>query len=340
MIEFMIAMTIGLFMLSGLSFLMAQTSQSRRELESTSRQIESARYSLERIGEEIRLAGFFGDYSSLAQAGATGFPASVPSNPCTTTLATITSDLPVLVQGYDGAVSSPLSGCIANADYKAGTDILVVRRALTQTTALASLAANTIYHQGAALEQVLGTSANTSVFTLTRLSGNGATNGTATTAADIRRLVVRIFYVSPCNVPASGTSCTGGADDGGTPIPTLKMLDLGAGASAPAFNVVALAEGVEQVQFDYGIDSDSDGAPNSFTTCGSATPCAAADWGNVVAIRVSVLARNTDLTAGYVNDKTFNMGMAGMVGPFNDNYRRHAYSSIVRVINNSMRREK
>jgi type IV pilus assembly protein PilW len=52
-----------------------------------------------------------------------------------------------------------------------------------------------------------------------------------------------------------------------------------------------------------------------------------------------LLARNNDITAGYQDTKTYNLGGAGTVGPLNDSYKRHAYNELVRVINPSGRRE-
>ena len=53
LIEFMVAMTIGLFLVAGLVFLIAETSRSRAEIERSSRQIENGRYAIDRIAERV-----------------------------------------------------------------------------------------------------------------------------------------------------------------------------------------------------------------------------------------------------------------------------------------------
>jgi type IV pilus assembly protein PilW len=98
-----------------------------------------------------------------------------------------------------------------------------------------------------------------------------------------------------------------------------------------------LAEGIENMQFDYGIDTAGTGAPDSYTT----TP-AAGQWKDVMAVRVNILARNIEKTAGYTDTKSYSLsavtGVAA-VPAFNDNYKRHVYNQVVRLINPSGRRE-
>jgi type IV pilus assembly protein PilW len=156
-----------------------------------------------------------------------------------------------------------------------------------------------------------------------------------TTPAELRALVEHIYFVSPCNVFASGQSTCTAAADGGTPIPTLKRLELGVAGGAPALILTPLVEGVEDMQLDYGIDTGGSGAP--------ADPFIAAptvgQWPDVVAVNVNLLVRNPAESVGHADTKTYDLGLAGTVGPFDDRYKRHVYASSVRVINVSARRE-
>ena len=56
-------------------------------------------------------------------------------------------------------------------------------------------------------------------------------------------------------------------------------------------------------------------------------------------VQVSLIARTTEPSVGYVDAKAYNMGAAGSVGPFSDAYKRHVYTALVRVVNLSSRRE-
>jgi type IV pilus assembly protein PilW len=276
--------------------------------------------------------------------------------------------MPLAIQAYDGGASVPsdLSGCLPAADYKANTDILVVRRASTTrlcptgktccaaapvapytvscvptmptATVTAAPYGNQPFIQTTAAAYLLGTGANLATFTLTRPSGNTTT----TLDAPLRRYIVRIYFVSVCNVPASGTTCNGTTDDGGTPIPTLKMLELGVNPltnAGPQFNKLAVAEGIEHLQFDFGVDTTGDGVADTIRQCDSTTPCTAIDFSNVVTVQVNIVARNTETSPSFVDDKTYSLGLKGYTTATNDHYRRHSYSSLVRMNNIAQRRE-
>ena len=69
------------------------------------------------------------------------------------------------------------------------------------------------------------------------------------------------------------------------------------------------------------------------------TAPAVADWPNVMAVQINLLARASEASAGQVDAKTYSMGAAGTVGPFSDAYKRHVYTAMARVVNPSSRRE-
>ncbi len=349
-VEFMVAITIGLFLIAGLVYLIAETSRSRAEIERSSRQIENGRYALDRIAEDLRHAGFYSEYFSVAGPGETGFPASLTAaNPCAATIATLAAGMPLAIQAYDGGASLPsdLTACVASADYLAGTDILVVRRASTSTILKTAAPApggtrylNQAYIQTNPVDYKLDLGSNLATFTLTMPSANN----TATYDAPLRRYMVRIYFVAKCNVPSTGVAsdpCDAGAD-GGSPIPTLKMMELGvdpATLNGPAFQKIAIAEGIEHLQFDFGIDVDGDGVADTLSQCTAATPCTAIDFSNVVTVQVSIVARNTETSPNYIDDKTYNLGLKGYTAATNDHYRRHSYSALVRLNNIAMRRD-
>lgn len=358
LVEFMIAITIGLFLVGGLVYLIAETSRARAEMERSSRQIENGRYALDRIAEDLRHAGFYSEFFQLPMSGETGFPATTgAAAPCGTTKAQLEAGLALGIQAYDGGASVPadLSGCLSASDYQPNTDILVVRRASTAVicptgkicpsgAGTATPVTNQFYIQTTPPAYKLDLGTNIATFDLTQ----PAVNTTETRDVPLRPYIVRIYFVSKCNVPASGTTCNGVSDDGGTPIPTLKMLELGPG---PAFQKLAVAEGIEHLQFDFGIDDPAfcgqpaaaaDGVANCIVMCDGAT-CSTAAWSNLVSVQVNLVARNTEISPDYADDKTYSLGLKGYTAAYTaatgNRYRRHAYSSFVRVKNISMRRE-
>lgn len=326
LIELMISITIGLLLIAGMATLVSNNSLHRQELDKTSRQIENGRYAMQILNEDLLHAGYYGQYYELSAV-----PSSLP-NPCSTTISDIVAATPLAVQGYDSpsTIPSPLSGCLSDANHVSGTDILVVRRAAT--TVSTTLTAGRIYIQGLSNNAIINDgSVASNTWTLKKKDD--------TTPADIRQYIVHIYFISPCSVPAGGGSnCTGSNDDNGSPIPTLKRLELTNSGTTPSMVVVPLVEGIENLQIDYGTDSKNTGSPDNYVT----SPADTTAWGNVVTTRVRLIARNNEATPGYVDDKSYDMGGGTPYTPAtaDKKYRRHAYAQVVRLENPSARREK
>lgn len=88
-----------------------------------------------------------------------------------------------------------------------------------------------------------------------------------------------------------------------------------------------------------------DGMPDRFVHCPAAS-CDSADLTNAVAVKLYVLARSSQTTPGHTDTKTYCLGArdaAGVcpysLGPFNNGYRRHVFSTTVRLVDVSARRE-
>lgn len=328
LVELMVSVTLGLFMMAALTSLLLSQTSARDEFDKASRQIENGRYAMQILHDDIELAGYYGQLFSL--------PTPSLTNPCNT--APTGSDLSLPILGYDSPVSGvvpsasspslpwPLT-CLSAANYLRG-DVLVIRRADTSLTTMAAAAgtANEVYMQTTGTQFLMNTggNANTANFNLTTTTSAG------TNSAGLRAYLVHIYFISPCSkMIANGSTCTATDDT----IPTLKRLELSPSGS---FILTPLVEGIQNMQLDYGIDSNGDGYPDSYITMPATAT--ATDWSNVMAIRVNLLARNNDPSAGPPDLKTYTLGAAGSVGPFNDQYKRHAYSEVVRAVNLTGRR--
>jgi type IV pilus assembly protein PilW len=347
LIEWMISVTIGLILLVGLSALIAQQSSTQAELEKSSRQIENGRYAMQLLQDDIELAGYFGEY-----AGAAGLslPSALP-NPCLVTAAALSAALPFPIQGYDSpgtSLPAAFSDCPLNAaNHVDGSDILVVRRVEPATVTGLLTIGQTYLQSGlsasgseflSVLATAAGTAVDVAVFNLKKKNGS--------TTAALRKYLVHIYFLSPCSVPVNGSTCSAAnTDDGGVSVPTLKRLEL----SSAGMATVPLVEGIENMQIDYGFDTTGDGAPDSYAK--DAAPFAAWDpatvadpkpiahWGNVMTVRVHLLARNNERSGGYQDTKTYNLGLDGTTTASNDGFKRRVFSQLVRVVNVSSRRD-
>ena len=343
LVELMIALTLGLMVLGGMLSFFSNSNMAYAELKKTAEHTGNGSMAMWMLNQDVNHAGYFGQFYNLPAAGG-----ALP-DPCLLTPAALYSGLALPVQGYDAPLASPLS-CLSDANFVPATDILVVRYA--EYVALAPTDVPTtgdVYLQASPLAaEVQVGGGGTAVGTTRKADGTSATlfKKDGTTAADISKLGVHIYFVAPCSVPADGSNtCTGAADDGGSPIPTLKRLELTAVAGVPGFSIAPLVEGIRNLQVDYGIDSSpavqnlatgqfGDGAPDAYTTAPALT-----DWPNVVSVRLNFIAVSSQLTAKYVDTKTYNLGLAGSVGPFNDAFKKHLFTGTARLIDVSGRRE-
>lgn len=340
LVEFMVSIVIGMLMIAAIATLIANQSSTRGEIDKSGRMIENGRYATQVVANDLQLAGYWGE-STTPPGAAVAMP-----DACDVTVANLLTATGLHVQGYSFdagvAASAPLSGCVTN--HKPGTDVLVIRRldpdfSATQTgtnTDLAKVIENQIYVQtgldstGAALGAPVfaagssDASVNTANFILRKRTGS---------LAPLRKLVVHVYYISKCSVEVAG-SCNGA--DGGKPIPTLKRLELGVG---PAFTKVTIAEGIENMQIDYGVDgADADGAPNGVDVDGSALTFTT--WQDVMTVKVHLLARSGETTGGFVDNKTYALGSFGSASAATgeQGYKRHVFVQSVRLVNPSSRR--
>lgn len=356
LIELMIAATIGLLLLTGLVAIFSNASQGQRELQQAAVQIESGRYAMDVLTQDLHHAGFYGQYF-IAPSGTT-----LP-DPCDLDQADIQGAMRIPVAIYrasstsTSAVSS-LATCtgkgITALNVKNGSDILVVRRAETTPLSAGQTAtANDVYLQAnpVTAEIQFSGSGPAALPSPQTKKANGSTAATVTgkdgNGAELRKYRTHIYFVAPCSVPAGGgTVCSSSSDDGGKPIPTLKRLELGAGSGGnPAYSVVPIAEGVDYFKVDLGLDTSpasinsatssiGDGAPDSYSNSPSA-----AEHVNAVTAKIYLVTRNPEATSGYADAKVYALGVTGTVGPLSDPYKRHAYAGEVRLVNLSSRRE-
>jgi len=335
LIELMISIAIGLFILAGLVTLFASNSATRGEIDKASRQIENGRYALQVLANEVRHAGYYGALANLP-TGVTPVVCSTSSNSVTN----IISGLGLHLKGYPGAASAgsldaEVANCLAaatGAGYKASTPVLFVQRSGTTSSGFISGRFNIQVSGCAGDSQPYVVSDTAADFTLKKNSkptGPGCIPLSSATTAGIAPLYVRLFFISTC----SNLDCSAADADA---IPTLKRVDL----TPEGIVITPIVDGIDNMQLDFGVDnvSGDQGSPDVFvSTPNTLDPTAAPpqNWQDVTAVRIHILARNNERTVGYSDPKTY----ARFGSTPNDNFKRHAYSELVRANNPAGRRE-
>lgn len=336
LVELLIALGLGAFMLVGIISLVASVSSTRNQLAKNSEQIENGRYALQLFAEDAALAGFLGKYHPGVGVATYTLPSPCLDSTDVSKLGfkhhSTNPELPSAVEGF--AAGSDLPGCIDSSNVTANSEVLVVRRVETTERAVASVPVGntTPYLQISACASdaasfVFGTDPATFVLR----------EKDCATVATVWPYSTRAYFISPCD------DCTAPSDG----VPTLKMREYAGGAVITQ----SLVNGVEDIHYEYGLDLDGDGgpdcyepdptlgaAPASCTTAGwSATP--SENWANVVAIEVNILVRGVETTLSETTTKTYDIGRANRVGPFNDYYRRRVYSTVLTLPNVAGARE-
>jgi len=313
LIELMVAMTLGLMVLAIVATVFGASSRSRSTLERSGRLSENASYALEIISDEIRLAGYYGETPLV------GVNWQDP-NPCLTAMnaqgwSQVPFNIPVPIAGYAAADVAP--SCIASR--KPGTPVIVVRYLNIEATPLAQVGGGYFIQTSKCASDATGMvySNDKSAFILRKLD--------CVTIADVRQIVSRAYYVSTCS------ECNGDT------IPTLKRAEL----IGDQVTVLPLVEGVENLQVEYGFDTNLDGNADIYLPTVSGTAGAADnDWTNVVSTKLYMLVRTTDVEPGYLdNTKIYDLGPGGVTSVRNDGYKRLLMTSSVRLNNTSGRRE-
>lgn len=359
LVELMIAMVIGLVMMTTVVQLFTGISRSSADMASTNEQIENGRFSIQIMEEDVVHGGFWNGYvPQFDDLTATGAPGDIPTaipNPCldytSWTTAYKTELLGIAVQTYD-EVPTGCEAVITNK--KANTDIVVVRHADTCVAGATNCEADTsataspkVYFQ----PNFCGTTTASAYDYVLSTSGFSMKKRNCTTDAEKRKYIEHIYYISTDNV--------------------LMRAEFGGGGGTSWGDAKPLISGVENLVVELGIDSISDngtnitsgstkpytqaiswanssvknsptnrgdGAPDQYVHCTTASPCTLDQLINVVAVKLHVLVRSSNVTRGYTDTKTYTLGSTSISAP-NDGYKRHVYSATVRLNNVSARRE-
>ena len=88
-----------------------------------------------------------------------------------------------------------------------------------------------------------------------------------------------------------------------------------------------LVEGVENLQVEFGVDTDEDGVPNRYI----AAPTAA-QLQHAVAVKIHLLLRSIGTLPGHRDDKTYRLGVKALPAT-HDAYLRRVLSSTVLLRN-------
>jgi type II secretory pathway pseudopilin PulG len=308
-VELMIAMLLSTGLAVAIITVFVNNNYSFKQDDNVGRMQDDARFALREVAFDVSMAGFYADlHVPTAVSYDTG-----------------------LVVGADCGPAGEANWIYRATDPATGESLSIT--AIDNATNAAVTVAHTCFQAGELLEgtdvvsikRVVGAEA-------TALSANGAylrSNGT------VGVLFSGIAPVAPPMVVAPPMAdwafrpsiyyIRRFANTPGDDIPSLcRKVLAGAG---PSMTTECIATGIENLQIEYGLDTSQDGHPNAYVT----NPTVA-QMQSVVAARIFLLARTTDLDTRYVNNKTYSISNAPDFVP-GDTFHRRVFSTSVSIQN-------
>jgi type IV pilus assembly protein PilW len=292
LIQVLIGMAIGVSLIGALGTYFIQGSRSSREDINIASMLNELGYASGQLTLDLEMAGFWAQVhdpsaieldGTLAISGTDCGAAGWFRNLRTLEMLDNTT-------GASGDRPATQFPCLPAADVVPGTDIIAIKRVYGRIagtdTATTDLRNGTMY---------LRTHER---FGRLYLHGGGAPGAIATPWQNWE-YAPAVYFVQ---------SYTTTAGDG---IPALcRRVLRSASGGAPAFATDCVAQGVENLQVEIGVDSDEDGTPNFFTpspTQGQLNTAATA--------RIYLLVRTVRADQNYYNDKTYELGNAAAFTP-------------------------
>ncbi len=315
LIELMITITIGSFLILGASFAFQEAQKTYVVNDSVARLFENAQYVLDTLEEDIRLSSYWGLHNKRSgiegDSNAT-IPAAILNidNDCDEEWAL---DLRSGISGSNGAaaVSQPdwadTSNCLS--DYRVLSDTLVLRHADFDVVPAASLQNGQVYIRS-------HEAAGSRIFT-------GTTEPVINPTALNYRYLAHGYYLTNNSYTATDN------------IPMLRRMSLVDNGANPRVSSQEILSGVEDFQVQFGVDYDQRGDAGY----GSVDQYVNPDNGvldrtttRVLNVRLWILMRGEQEEPGFSNTATYNYGNVAAYTP-NDNFRRLLVSKTVQVRN-------
>lgn len=259
LIELMVSMTIGLFLTWGAFQVYFQSKSNYRAAEVMTRLQENTRFALETLEPDLRLAGFWGRHrESALMTPAAGIAVSCDGADASAWAFDFDAPVEAVDDGYDLV-------CAPHSAARIDSDVLVVRHASEFT--MPAQAGKVQVQADLALATVFADGVIP--------AGFGATSET-------RDLVVHAYYVD-------------NASSFSSEIPSLRRQTLVAGGTIEDQEMIT---GVENLQVQYGLDTNGDGSIERYVDPDSPTVTAGAAGflpdARIVAVRLWMLVRSEE----------------------------------------------
>jgi len=308
LIEIMIAMTIALVLMAGIMGIMSSSKRTYSIQQDLARLQENARFAMEFISTDLRMAGYFGC------SGQAGLP-----------LVWLTSTDGSGANGSDGLTVRYLDanpGAFA-VEHLSGTTPLL------QTKGLGPFAPTTDGSIAVGDTVVAADCGGAEARTVTAVSSNGINinrallrdydNAGQSFGAEMRPLIANIYSIAAADWSDPPNGVTTDPEDG------FSLFR----------NGTEFIQGVERMEIRFGVDTDGDRVPNRYLPASSNLVVNnGAITGSVLSARVTLLMQTIEQRYDRdLDTKTYDLGEPTAYDPVDDHRRRRIFSTVVRLRN-------
>ncbi|MDH5355057.1 MAG: PilW family protein [Gammaproteobacteria bacterium] len=340
LVEVLVAMVISLFLLAGLIQVYLANKSSYSFTNSVLRNQENARYAMDKMSLELRMAGFF---------GCAVFDRSDPA-----AMDAIVNNLNPSGPGYDpyfhDFLSRPLVEGTEN-DGLNGSDSITLRGASplnvsVQAPFAVSKSANIFVTRpnelkagdtvmvtncrGADIFQVTNTTVgtNSSTTAVVHNVGTGVPGNYNPDSCKAGHCLSQAYGADATMFELQSVTYSIAAGESGEPALWRTAFD----AKSTQVASEELVDGIEQIQVEYGVDTTNDGHPNQYMTADQITADFSApnNWDDVMSIRLMLLARSE--RDGIVEAPQV-INYNGAVTTANDNRLRQVFTTTIALRN-------
>ena len=277
LIELTVAMAIGLFLIGGALYVYAQSKNTYRASDSLARLQESARFAMDTLEPDIRLARYWG---LTSQPAAVTNPAGIAVTCGGTDVSLWALDFRATVDAQDDTYN--VVDCPSfNDTPRAGSDVLILRHAEPWRAGVEAVPAN----QRVQVQTTLGGG---------QLFSNGIRPlGVPAGTSSTNNVAINVYYVS--NASSFDPS-----------LPSLRRLVLGPTGD---FDDQEVIPGVENLQVQFGVDTDNDGDVDRYVDRDQPLldPAAAGfdPDGRVIAVRLWMLIGTPSDDPAWVDERRY-----------------------------------
>ncbi len=296
LIELMIAMLIGLILLGGAATMFITNKRVYKEQAEMGLLQENARFALELIADNIRMAGYVGCHddidnvvNNLATVGLNDFAQFMAGTNGTNDSITVR-----YFQPFGRTTTADMGTPDSTIPIDNGANILENDIMAISDCDSADIFMNT------------NDAVPTDLFIEHAATGNTSTSLSKTypIGSMVSKVTSRMYFIQ-----ASGNG-TG---------PALWWNSV--------LGNEELVEGVERMKLMFGEDTSGNGSPNSFVNASGVT-----NWRNVVAVQIALLMRTVEEYGTIVDDNTYDL-LGTAVPAANDRHRRRLFTTTVQVRN-------